>query len=301
MKKYTFKLGIICIAGLFLCACGSAEETKTPVITSKPKVLLVDAATPTPTLTLKEGELQEGTENAAPTETVIPTPEESETPKPTETPEPTRAATPTPIPTKSPAVTPTPTPIKPPEPTKTENRPYEKGELTADEFKSKWLGMRFAAETGMEFSPQEELDETMRLTEETVYGNKIKGALDYEKLGLVYEMSMVWQDKGVSMQIMVERMEDASATEEDYVAAMQEEMSMLEDVGFTYVVDDKTYPETIAGKEFVNFGYTTYLGDDVSLHQENYIRKQGDRIILISIMGESESGKQELMDKFKEY
>ena len=290
MKKRVCKIGIICIASLFLCACSVAEDTEAPPITSKPKVLLVDAATPTPTFTPEEGE-----EVPAPTETPVPTPEESVTPTPTETP------VPTPKPTVTPKPEPTQAPTATPEPTKAEKGPYEKGTLTTEEFKSKWLGMKFTAGAGMELSPQEELDETMRLTEEAVTGKEIRGALDYAKLGLLYEMYMVWQDKGLSMQVMVERMEDTSATEEDYVASMWEELYLLEEVGFTYVVDDKTYSETIAGKEYLNFGYTTYLGDDVSLCQENYIRRQDDRMILISIMGETKAGMQDLIKYFKEY
>ena len=160
--------------------------------------------------------------------------------------------------------------------------------------------MKLTAEDGIEFAPQEELDETMRLLEEAVTGKKITGALDYEKLGVVYEMTLVWQDKGLTMQVLVEQADNRS-TEADYVQALRDEMSMLEENGFTYTVDDKTYSETIVGKEFLNFGYTAYLGDDVSLHQENYIRKQGDRIIFISMMGESEAGMKELLNKFKAY
>lgn len=282
MKKNVLKLWAICFCGLFLAACGSVEEAATPTITSKPKVMIVDAATPTPTLTLEEGE-------AAPTETPVPTPEET----PTAVPQETAAPVPTAAPTKAPTAT--------PEPTKAEKRSYEKGTLTDSEFKSEWLGLKFIAGKGMELSSQKELDEIMRLTEEAVFGKEIKGALDYESLALVYEMSLVWQDKGLTMQVMVERMADGMATEEDYVAAMRDEMSLLEENGFTYIVDDRTYQETIAGKEFANFGYTTYYGNDVSLHQENYIRKQDDRIVLISIMGESEEGMQELLNRFKEY
>lgn len=298
MKKKVHKLAILCIIGLFLCACSEAEELQTPEITSKPKVLVVDAATPTPTLTPEDGDLPE-TEVAVPTEAPSSVPEESVTPVPTATPMPTQTPTPTKAPTKAPK--PTQAPTTTPEPTKAEKRPYEKGELTGNEFRSKWMGMKFTAGAGMELSSQEELDETMRLTEEAVYGREIKGALDYETLALVYEMSLVWQDKGLIMQVMVERMADASATEADYVAAMWDEMSELEENGFTYTVDDKTYSETIAGKQFSNFGYTTYMGEDVSVHQENYIRKQDDRIIIISIMGESEAGMQELLKQFKAY
>lgn len=295
MKRKVFSVWTICITALFLCACATSEEPVTPAITSKPKVIIVDPATPTPTLTLEEGHAPDNAEDTQPSETPVITPEASATPKPTNTPVPTATTAPTatPKPSKAPTVT--------PKPTQAESRPYEKGVLTDTEFKSKWIGMKFAFGDGIELTSQEELDETMRLMEEAVTGKEIKGALDYENLGLVYEMSLVWQDKGLIMQVMVERMADKSATEADYVAAMREEMSLLEESGFTYTVDDKNYTETIAGKEFANFGYTTYYGEDISLHQENYIRKQDDRIILISIMGESEEGMQDLLKRFKAY
>jgi len=285
VKKKAIPLGIICICGLFLAACASPEETSEPTITSKPKVLIVDAATPTPTLTLEEGELPTPTEGISITETPESVPEEPVTPEPTPSPE----------------LTATPKPTPSPEPTKEVTRSYEKGALTAGEFKSEWMGLKFTSEKGMELSSQKELDDIMRLTEEAVSEKEIDGPLNYKDLSLVYEMSLVWQDKGLTMQVMVEKMADGAATEQDYVAALRDELVLLEESGFTYIVDDKTYSETIGGKEFSNFGYTTYFGSDVSLHQENYIRKQGDRMILISIMGETEEGMQELVEQFKSY
>lgn len=289
MKRRILTIGVIGFAAALLCACEMPEEAQVPAITSKPKVVIVDPATPTPTVTIEQGGEPEPTQEL----TAIPEP----TKKPTATPKPTTAPTATPQPTKTPTKAPVPTPI----PTQAEKIPYEKGTLTETEFKSKWLGMKFVADEGIELSPQEELDETMRLMEEAVTGKEIKGALDYESLGVVYEMTLVWQERELNLQILVEKMADSRATEEDYVAALQDELSVLEESGFTYLVDDRIYSETIAGKEFVNFGYTTYFDDDVVLRQENYIRKQDDRMILISIMGESEEGIQELLEKFKAY
>jgi len=307
VKKTRIGLVILCACSLGLTACASIEEKSAPVITSKPKVMIVDAATPTPTLTVKEGEAAKPTESVIPTETPFPATEETAVPTEaatsTPTPKPIKAPTAAPTPTKAPTATPKPTktPTATPKPTKAERRPYGKGVLSEAEFKSEWMGMKFAAGEGIELLPQEELDELMRLMEEASSGKKIPGDLVYENLALVYELSLVWQDKGLTMQVMVERMADSQATEEDYVAAMQEELGVLEENGFTYHLDEKNSPRTIAGKEFANFGYTTYYDEFVSLHQENYIRKQDDRMILISIMGESEDGVEELIKLFKEY
>lgn len=292
MKRKAFCVWTIGITTLFLCACGTAEEPVTPTITTPPKVLIVDAATPTPTLTLEQGELPESSEEELPTETPVPTQAEV-------TPEPQPTATK--APTATPAPTPTSKPTETPVPTKAEARPYEKGTLTETEFISEWLGMKFIPATGMELSSQEELDEIMRVTEEVVYGKEIKGALDYESLSLVYEMSLSWPDKGLTLQLTVEPVSDEAFTEADYEAKLREELNLLEESGFQYIVDDKTYSETIAGKEFVNFGYTTYYGDGLFLHQENYFRKQDDRMILISIIGELEIGMQELIKQFQTY
>lgn len=299
-KKRVSFLGIL-FCGLCLTACGSTQEKATPTITSKPKVMIVDAATPTPTWIVKQSE------TVQPTETPLPIPEETVVPTPTkaEAPENTVAPTPTNKPTTAPKATATPKPTKPPtatpEPTKAEKRPYEKGTLSDTEFKSEWMGMKLVAGEGMEFFPQEELDELMRLMEEAFLEKKIEGDLVYEELALVHELSLVWQDKGLTMQVMVERMADDQITEEDYLVAMMEELEVLEENGFTYLLDEKNHPQTIAGKEFANFGYTTFYDEYVSLHQENYLRKQDDRMILISIMGESETGVEELIKRFKEY
>jgi len=287
VKRKIVTIGTICFFSMLLCACGSVEKTEVPTITGKPKVLVVDAATPTPTLTLEEGEL------TLPTETPLPTQEPTQAPTATPKPTPAPVSTQTPAPTKEPTPT--------PEPTKAEILSYEKGVLTDTGFKSEWMGIQFLAEEDIEVLPQEELDETMRLMQESLIGETGGEVLDYEALPMVYEMETVWQDKGLIMQVMVEYLADASVTEADYMEKLREEMYMFEESGFTYTVDDKKYSEVIAGKEFSNFGYTVYLTDEDRLHQENYFKKQGNRMILISIMGESEDGMQELLEMFEAY
>lgn len=278
MKRKRVKLGVLAVCGMIFAACGSAERQENPQITNKPKPLIIEAATPTPTLTVEQEEIPKVSEVPSPTEMLAPTVT------------PTNKPTPTPTPTSKVEATkkPTATPV----PTKQESTSYEKGVLTENSFKSKWMGLRFTSPDGVELSTQEELDKTMRLLAEALYGETPVGALDYEKLSVVFELSAVWQDEGVLMQVMVEKLTQESATVEEYVAQMKEEVSVLGENGLTYIMDDKLYSEMIGGKEFSNFGYTTYAAEGVGLRQENYLRKQDDRIILISIMcedGEEES------------
>ena len=103
------------------------------------------------------------------------------------------------------------------------------------------------------------------------------------------------------MQLLVEPLEDESVIEDDYVSQMVEEVYSLEEMGLSYEMDDMPRQEVIGGKTFMEFGYTTYFGEDISLRQQNYMRKQGDRMVLISITGESENGMQELIGYFDAY
>lgn len=283
MKKI-LKVGMLVACVLFLTACGRNEAAEIPTITSKPKLTIIDPATPTPTLTLEQGDLPEAQEL---TPTPEPTSEPTSTPKPTATPKPTPKSTPKP----------TATPV----PTKAEKLSYKKGTLTENSFKSEWMGLKFAVPKGVIMSSQEELDETMRLIEEATTGKEIEGALNYEELSLVYEMNLVWQDNGLILQMLVERVPE-SATIDDYLEGMEEELRLIEESGLTYIVDDQLYSEEIGGKKFSNFGYTVYY-EEVGMRQENYLRKQDDRIIVISIMCQegTEDSIPELLDCFTAY
>lgn len=273
---------------LLLAGCGSLEATEVPTITSKPKVNIVEPATPTPTITLKEGELPTIPETPKPVEPVA-------TATPTPTPEPVATATPTatPKPTNKPTVTPVPTKAAP--------KGYEKGVLTENSLTSAWMGLKFVAPKGVELSTQKELDDTMRLIEEALRGEELPKELDYETLSLVYEMELTWHDEGMVMTVLVEKTPE-SVTIEDYAEQLQKELHLLEESGLTYTVDDKLYSEEIGGLTFSNFGYTTYY-DTIGMRQENYFRKQGDRMILITLMCETDmvDNISKLLDAFKPY
>lgn len=271
---------------LLLAGCGSLEATEVPTITSKPKVNIVEPATPTPTITLKEGELPTIPETPKPVEpvaTATPTPEPVATATPTATPKPTNKPTVTPVPTKA------------------APKGYEKGVLTENSLTSAWMGLKFVAPKGVELSTQKELDDTMRLIEEALRGEELPKELDYETLSLVYEMELTWQDEGMVMTVLVEKTPE-SVTIEDYAEQLQKELHLLEESGLTYTVDDKLYSEEIGGLTFSNFGYTTYY-DTIGMRQENYFRKQGDRMILITLMCETDmvDNISKLLDAFKPY
>ena len=183
MKARILKAGLIFVFGIFFAACGKAKTTETPTLTSRPKPLISEPATPTPTLTLEQDVLPEVTI--------------------TNTPTPEQKATSTPVPTKKPTRTPTPT-IKPTATPEPENTSYQKGILSATGFESKWMGLKFSTPQGVEMYTQEELDETMRLLEEALYGELPDGKLKYEELVVVYEMSAIWQTEGLLIQLIVE-------------------------------------------------------------------------------------------------
>ena len=219
---------------------------------------------------------------------------------PTVTPEPEPPATPTATP--KPVATATPHPTATPKPTKApEAVSYEKGKLTETGYESTWMGLTFVPEGDMELVSREELDATMRLLYEALYEKTAPEKLPYEKLPVVYEMELVWQSEGLTMQVLVELLEDSSMTEEAYAAQLEEELILLEEMDFSYDADFAPYQEYIAGLGFTGFGYTTYFSDEVSLRQQNYMRKQGDRMIVISVIGETEDAMQYLLSKFTSY
>lgn len=298
VKKKIVKIGMLSFCVLAFTACASTGGKSVPTPTPKPKVVIVDAATPTPTLTLTQGETPEGQTTPVPTGAEVPevtaTPAPTPTPAPTATPTP--AATATPKPTKAPTATPT--------PTKAAELSYEKGILTASSFESKWMGLKFTTPEGAELFSQEDMDELMCLMEEMLSGKRPTGELDYTEFTIVYEMSLIWPEEGLQMQVMVEHLEDASESVEDFLEELRAEILAMEESEIAYIIDAKTYSATIGGKAFSNFGYTISYGDGIDLRQENYFRKQGDRMIYINITcgtDVSENTIQKLLDAFTAY
>jgi len=284
MKKRTGSIAVISALLLAFAACGSGGKKAIPTATPTPKLIFMDAATPTPMVWSEQGE--------APNISKAPTPTEklTATPKPTEPP----TATPKPKATATPKPTATPVP---------EKLFYEKGVLTEHGFESKWIGLRFSAPKEAELSTQAELDETMRVLDEALYGGQAGAILDYTKLNVVYELEAVWPSNDLLMQVLVERLPEETASVEEYAAQTKEELTQFAGDGIAYIIDDKLYPVNIGGQEFYNFGIITEYGSEVEVHQETYLKVQDGRLIMISFTSDKEADEQiqKILKSFSAY
>lgn len=277
MKKRTVSIAVISVLLVVFTACGSGEKKAIPTATPTPKLIFMEAATPTPIVWLEQDKKPE-------------VPAITATPKPTEPP----TATPKPKATATPKPTVTPVP---------EKLSYEKGVLTEYGFESKWMGVRFSAPKGAELSTQAELDETMRVLDEALYGGQAGEQLDYTKLSVVYELEAVWPSDDLLMQVIVECLPEGSMSVEEYATQTKEELTQFAGDGIAYIIDDKLYPVNIGGQEFYNFGIITEYGSEVEVHQDTYLKVQDGRLIMISFTSDKEADEQiqKILKSFSAY
>ncbi len=281
MKKKTVSF---VIAGFMLAAfagCGSVGKGAIPTPTTKPWPVIVEPATPTPTMQQSQTVSPEITATQKPTETPMPTAKPTKRP----TAEATKKPTATPKPTKKPAA-----------------GAYKKGTLTGNSYESEWIGLRFTAPKGTKLTSQKEMDENMRLLAEALGEIQPGEALDYAELSVVYEIEAEWPSDNMTMLFAIEKLEGAKTIEE-YADETREELELLTGDGISYIVDDEIYPVTVGGQEFYNFGCVLYYGDEIAMCQENYFRIQDDRLIGICFIGENKSKDniQKVLNCFSEY
>lgn len=287
MKKKGTSIVVVGMMLLALAACGSEGRKTIPTATPTPKLIFMEAATPTPIVWLEQDK-------------------KPEVPAITATPKPTEKITVTPKPTEPPTATPKPKATATPKPTTTpvpEKLSYEKGVLTEYGFESKWMGVRFSAPKGAELSTQAELDETMRVLDEALYGGQAGEQLDYTKLAVVYELEAVWPSDDLLMQVIVECLPEGSMSVEEYATQTKEELTQFAGDGIAYIIDDKLYPVNIGGQEFYNFGIITEYGSEVEVHQDTYLKVQDGRLIMISFTSDKEADEQiqKILKSFSAY
>lgn len=166
---------------------------------------------------------------------------------------------------------------------------YTPGTTTENGYSSDWLGFEFIPTENMVMASADELEEMMNLTDEE------KENLDWSQIVEAYEMMATDEASGDAVVVMVEKLSDKNMTVEQFIEDLKGEIAELEEYGITY---DENRKVTIAGEEYARFGYGISLGG-LNIRQVNFVRKAGDRMVVIMIASSSEGAEEAFLSCFK--
>ena len=169
---------------------------------------------------------------------------------------------------------------------------YTPGITTENGYESDWLGLEFIPTDNMVMASADELEEMMDLTDEE------KENLDWSQITEAYEMMATDKDSGDVVVVMAEKLSDKSMTVEQFVENLKGEISGAgsED---SFEVNFSEYSEVnIAGKKYMRFEYEIPMYW-ITFRQVNFIRKLGDRMVVIMIASSNEGAEEMFLSCFK--
>ncbi len=184
-----------------------------------------------------------------------------------------------------------------PEPTPTEEpaEEYTPGTRTDTDYTSETLGLRFTLTENMVMASDEEINALMGQAADLMYEDPETGeqVLDTTQLAMVYEMMAVDVTTGGNVIIAAEKLPLASMTEEQYVAAMEQQMAQT-----TMSIDfGDPSSVTLGSTEFLSLQYEADAGTGV-MQQNMLLKKIGDRMMLITLSAPDQAGLDALLACF---
>ena len=190
------------------------------------------------------------------------------------------AATPAPSPAST--ATPTPEPATPtPAPTEEPAEEYQPGERTDTDYTSTTLGLHFALPETMVMASDDEINQMMQVTTDMLYEDpRYPGEmiLDYSQLNTVYEMMAIDVTNGSNVIVMSEKLPLAAMTVDQYIAAMEQQLSRT-----TMSIDfGDPEPYTLGSTEFTCLSYSVEA-NGARMNQLMLLKKVDDRMYAITI------------------
>ncbi len=195
-------------------------------------------------------------------------------------------------PEPSPSAEPTPEPTPTAEPAAEE---YTPGTRTDTDYTSETLGLRFTLTENMVMASDEEINALMGQAADLMYEDPETGEqiLDTTQLAMVYEMMAVDVTTGGNVIIAAEKLPLASMTEEQYVAAMEQQMAQT-----TMSIDfGDPSSVTLGSTEFLSLQYEADAGTGV-MQQNMLLKKIGERMMLITLSAPDQAGLDALLACF---
>lgn len=177
--------------------------------------------------------------------------------------------------------TPTPEPATPtPAPTEEPVEEYQPGERTDTDYTSTTLGLHFALPENMVMASDDEINQMMQISTDMLYEDPDTGEtmLDYSKLTTVYEMMAIDVTNGSNVIVMSEKLPLSAMTEEQYIAAMEQQLTQTTvDIDF-----GEPEPYTLGDTEFKRLNYSV-AANGAQMNQTMLLKKSGDRMYAITI------------------
>ena len=154
-----------------------------------------------------------------------------------------------------------------------ETKEYTAGVRTEKEYTSEWMGLKYTLSDSMVMATDEEILQYMEAGDEMLYTDS--GEIDYENLGIVYEMAAVDATTAENLSIMVEKLALSSMSEAQYMEAVKQSLAQVDNAEVTLGEESTCM---VAGLEFRRIDYSMDLGGQ-TLMQTMMFRKIDDRMV----------------------
>lgn len=154
-----------------------------------------------------------------------------------------------------------------------EKKEYTAGVRTEKEYTSEWMGLKYTLSDSMVMATDEEILQYMEAGDEMLYTDS--GEIDYENLGIVYEMAAVDATTAENLSIMVEKLALSSMSEAQYMEAVKQSLAQVDNAEVTLGEESTCM---VAGLEFRRIDYSMDLGGQ-TLMQTMMFRKIDDRMV----------------------
>ena len=154
-----------------------------------------------------------------------------------------------------------------------EKKEYTAGVRTEKEYTSEWLGLKYTLSDSMVMATDEEILQYMEAGDEMLYTDS--GEIDYENLGVVYEMAAVDATTSENLSIVVEKLALSGMSEAQYMEAVKQTLTQVDNAEVTLGEESTCM---VAGLEFRRIDYSMDLGGQ-TLMQTMLFRKMDDRMV----------------------
>ena len=154
-----------------------------------------------------------------------------------------------------------------------EKKEYTAGVRTEKEYTSEWMGLKYTLSDSMVMATDEEILQYMEAGDEMLYNDS--GEIDYENLGIVYEMAAVDATTSENLSIVVEKLALSGMSEAQYMEAVKQTLAQMDNAEVTLGEESTCM---VAGLEFRRIDYSMDL-DGQMLMQTMLFRKMDDRMV----------------------
>lgn len=174
---------------------------------------------------------------------------------------------------------------------------YHRGTITKTGCESKFIGLRYTNPEGMSMLTKEELDGLIELDKENLSNNFSQYELGVIKLTTISEMMSIADDQPTTVMVCVENLMDETDIYQ-YIKGHEVRLAQFYPINYTLISDDETVK--IGNEDYIKVSYIVEC-NNVFMYMDSYFRVVDERIIMISLIFDDESAKDDILDAFTAY